>query len=385
MAKRATLSAGFAFFLSLTAFAQAQTTIPTPRPDTAETSEPIEVVPEGPVVDQSTELPRRTDTEVNGWKLTQVGARGQVLSSAAMPIIIQCRDGSFVDPAFQVCFGAGAAANLPRPFVEVRPTARPDGGMRDGRIARSVDAGDISEAWYIKPTQRYAHAILGDDVEAGGLAVRTADSKVFQIDLPEEEVFEDITPRIIDLDGLGKNHVVTLRSHKDKGASIAVYGLVDEELILLAQTSYIGRTNRWRNVAGIEDFDGDGSLQIAEVVTPHIGGTLNFWTWKNGALVFSGSAFGFSNHEIGSREQRLSTVNDFDGDGVSDIALPSGDRKSLRLMRFDGTARGEKMLQEIASIPLPARIDKAIGSHFNGRGTTITVGLEDGSVYVIHQ
>lgn len=244
-----------------------------------------------------------------------------------------------------------AVAPAALPFEAAPKTGLPDGGI--ARIANS----SLRAAWYEAPTNRYAHAILGDGVEAGALVAQTAKGKTVRAVLPATQVFEDRTPRLVDLDGDGTTEVVTLLSQMGQGAAVAVYGERDGALVLLAQTPTVGRSNRWRNIAGIADFDGDGFLQIAEVVTPHIGGTLKFWTWKTGALVPSGEAKGFSNHAIGSRKQGLSVVEDFDGDGVEDLALPDARRSMVRIMGFSGKANGAKTLREIASIPLPGPVE----------------------------
>ncbi|MEE9313546.1 MAG: hypothetical protein V3V02_02765 [Rhizobiaceae bacterium] len=264
-------------------------------------------------------------------------------------------------------------------------TIQADSGLPDGGVAIANKGSDIHSAWYAAPTTRYGHGILGDAIEGGSLIVKNTQGKLLTFTLPNNQVFEDITPRLRDLGVTGKTNVVTILSDVKLGASLAVFGITDGKLLLITQTPYIGRSNRWRNIAGIGDFDGDGLMQIAEVVTPHIGGTLRFWTWKKGKLVASGEMDGFSNHFIGSRELDLSTMEDFDGDGVSDIALPSADRMSLRLIKFKGKARGKKTLVEIASIPFPARIDKQISSEFNGESVDITIGLEDGSIWTVHE
>ncbi len=264
------------------------------------------------------------------------------------------------------------------PEVVERPLA-PE-GLPDGEVALQEDA-DIFAAWYTKPTKRYAHAILGDAIEAGELTVEIASGETLTYTLPDNQVFEDRTPRLHDLDGFGETEIITILSDVNKGGSIALFGVRKGKLELVAQTPYIGRSNRWLNIAGIEDFDGDGKTQIAAVWTPHIGGTLKYWTWNKGKLQLSGEARGFSNHFIGSREQELSVVDDFNGDGVADLALPSADRKSVRIMAFKGSARGKKTLEEFARIPMPARIDKAMSSRFENGKITIIVGLEDGSVH----
>ncbi len=265
--------------------------------------------------------------------------------------------------------------------VEDEGPKAPD-GLVDGHQAIADVKGDILSAWYDKPTKRYAHAILGDAVEAARLVVNTSKHGKLTFELPQNQVFEDRTPRLYDFDGFGKIHVITILSDTSEGASIAIFGLVENKLELVTQTPFIGRANRWRNIAGIADFDGDGSTQIAEVVTPHIGGTLNFWRWSKGKLELSAELHGFSNHAIGSREQRLSAMEDFDGDGVTDLALPSGDRRALRIMKFEGAANNQKTLMELANIKLPAPISQAISTTLTDDETgspVIHLGLSDGT------
>ncbi|MEM7022037.1 MAG: hypothetical protein AAF637_05525, partial [Pseudomonadota bacterium] len=110
--------------------------------------------------------------------------------------------------------------------------------------------------------------------------------------------------------------------------------------------------------------------------TPHIGGTLQVHAFIDGDLEPVGTLAGFSNHQIGARELRLSAVADVDGDGAMDLALPSADRRTLRIVGFaDGS------LAELASIPLPARIDKAIAVEGTGRDLRFVLGLETGEVW----
>ena len=83
---------------------------------------------------------------------------------------------------------------------------------------------------------------------------------------------------------------------------------------------------------------------------------------------------------IGSIEMRLSATADVNGDGVPDLAVPSANRRSLRLVTF-----GPDGPREITSIEVPGRIDKAIAAEGSGRDLTFVVGLSDGSVHAILQ
>jgi hypothetical protein len=266
----------------------------------------------------------------------------------------------------------------PEIVEETRHSA--SGGLPDGLVDRYEGTGDIASAWYAGPTNRYRHGILGDAVEASSLIVQTPAGKELTLSLPETEVFEDRYPRLEDLDGDGKIEVVTIRSSTSLGASVSVYGIEDNALVEHASTEFIGRANRWLNIAGIASFQGTRGKEIAFVETPHIGGTLFIYEYEEGTLNSVGTLAGFSNHNIGATELRLSTVADVNGDGSIDLALPSDDRRSLRIVGFV-----DSVLVELASAKLPSRIDKAIAVRGSGEDARFVVGLENGKVYEVHR
>ncbi|MET1411059.1 hypothetical protein ABVF61_02270 [Roseibium sp. HPY-6] len=211
--------------------------------------------------------------------------------------------------------------------------AQPDGGLPDGSFAvYKPGKPDAVAAWYGSPTRRYGHGILGDAIEAGSLHVATRNGDTYTLTLPDSEVFEDRTPRIVDLDNDGRFEVVTIRAYLNAGASVALFGLRGGKLVELASTPAIGTPNRWLNIAGIADYAGRGKPQIAYVETPHIGGTLHFVEWRGNRLAPVASIRGFSNHRIGAREQELTADIDYDGNGRPDIAVPANNRAKLRII-----------------------------------------------------
>ncbi|MDU8942887.1 FG-GAP repeat domain-containing protein [Ovoidimarina sediminis] len=169
--------------------------------------------------------------------------------------------------------------------------------------ARSA-TGDIRWAAYSDATGRYAHGILGDAVEAGGLRVEAGDKGAcdLYVILPEQSVFEDTGPRIADLDGDGRNEVIVVESHRDTGAALAVYGIRNGALVKLDATPNIGSPNRWLAPVGIADLDGDGATEIAYVDRPHLAKILRVWRWKNGRLREVAAASGVTNHRIGETD-----------------------------------------------------------------------------------
>lgn len=226
-------------------------------------------------------------------------------------------------------------------------------GLPDGCVVRGN--GDVRSAWYVAPTTRYGHGILGDAIEAGGLSIELANGAQTTLTLPDDHVFEDRTPRLADLDGDGSTEIITIRSSTRLGGSVTVYGVRGEALVELAATPYIGRSNRWLNIAGIADFTGQGGLQVAFVETPHIGGTLKLAAFDGRSMLVIAQRGGFSNHAIRSREQQLSFVDDMDGDGLLDLILPNARRDQLVAVTFSPS------LEVLAQLPLPSTVEQMVG------------------------
>ncbi|MGF1501394.1 MAG: FG-GAP repeat domain-containing protein [Paracoccaceae bacterium] len=186
-------------------------------------------------------------------------------------------------------------------------------------------------------TDRYGHGVLPEGEWAqltSGFTGGAGCAPVFglgRVTLPKDRVFEDRAPRLADLDGDGQPEVVVVESSLRGGAELAIYAHEGRRLVKRAATPPIGARNRWRAVVGIADLDADGRPEIAEVVTPHIGGTLRLWAYRDGALTELASAEGYSNHRIGERAI-VSAVRDC-GAGP-ELVLPDFGWRSLRAVRL---------------------------------------------------
>ncbi len=273
--------------------------------------------------------------------------------------------------AEEITDGSVPAAILP----DKRAIAR--NGLPDGRV--TTGTGDIIEAWYSEPTTRYAHAVLGDGVEAGALKVKNARGETYTFRLPSTEVFEDIAPRLADLDGNGTTEIISILSSQRGGASIAVFSLNGNAFNKIAQTPFIGQSNRWLNIAEINHFTGSRRPEIAAVITPHLAGILQFYRFTNGTLSRVAQANGnYSNHFIGSNELRLSTTADVNGNGIPDLILPSLARNELLFV-----GREENQMVELGRIPLPARINRPIAKRLVDEKLEFIVGLDNGRIFSI--
>ena len=198
----------------------------------------------------------------------------------------------------------------------------------------TVGNNDIAMAWLAGGTDRYPHGVLGDKIEASMVRILTASRAPVDFVLREDSVFEDITPRLIDVDRDGRDEILVVRSHREAGASLLLLGLRGDRLVRLAESQAIGAPNRWINPVGAADFDGDGHIEIAAVETPHIGGQLLIYKVDGRRLRELARFVGYSNHIAGSTELGMSAVFDANGDGTPDIVLPSQDRRELRAVTF---------------------------------------------------
>lgn len=233
-------------------------------------------------------------------------------------------------------------AQAPAVTAEQRP-----GQLPGSRIARGER--DIAAAWLAGATARYAHGVLGDRFEASRLVVETSEGRTLVHELPESRVFEDLFPRLADLNGDGEDEILVVETHVDRGASLAVYVVSNARLARRAATPFLGQSNRWLNPLGIGDFDGDGRPDIALVATPHIGGRLRLYHFTTPTLTQFAEIDGVSTHSIASRELELGRV--VRTEHRDRVLLP--DQSHATLLLLEWSPQG---IREIARKALPTPI-----------------------------
>ncbi|SDY83756.1 Repeat domain-containing protein [Jannaschia faecimaris] len=221
-------------------------------------------------------------------------------------------------------------------------TSVPDGAHvgapLPGSHAQATGPGGIRGAWYEQATDVYGHGIMGKVADAERLVVHVqrdgeGGCPYVRTEAGEDHVFEDIAPRVADVDGDGRSEIITVRSSLTQGAQLVVYALRRDTLQILAATPYIGRRHRWLAPAAVGDLDGDGHIEIAYVDRPHLAKTLRIWRYAHGELREVASAGDLTNHAIGD-EVIHGGLRDC-GQGP-EIVLSDAGRDRMLAVTFDG-------------------------------------------------
>lgn len=210
-------------------------------------------------------------------------------------------------------------------------TSLPLNAQPDARLVMNK-VGQI--ALYANSTdQRYVHGIMGDNFEGSTLIVLDVkDSEIrvlARVDLPGEDVYEGIAPMWADLDGDGTEDLVTTVSNGTFGAKLRAYMWDGSKIKQEIDGPAIGQGNRWRHQLTAGAFGPNGEIEIADVLTPHIGGTLEFYRLENSSLNIVEKFPSVTTHVIGSRNLDQTASGDFNGDGRPEVLVMNMGRNQI--------------------------------------------------------
>lgn len=184
------------------------------------------------------------------------------------------------------------------------------------------------------PTYNYAHAVLGDAIEAASITLIDPKNSNFQVRkiIPETgDVIEGISPIWADMDLDGTREIIVTQSNHVDGARIVVYR---EDGSILAESAPIGKGFRWMHQIAAAQFIDGGPLELAVLRTPHIGGEIEIMGLVQDRLEVQASLSGYSTHKLGSRNLDAALVADFNGDGIIEIIVPGQEQSTLTGIQF---------------------------------------------------
>jgi hypothetical protein len=223
------------------------------------------------------------------------------------------------------------------------------------------------------PTTSYDHGVLGDKIEAAGMILAEARPQVrilSTIATPGLQVVEGLAPIWTDWDGDGQREIIVTLSDLELGAQIVLY---DEEGNQLAAGPAIGRGYRWRHQIAIAPFGPQGEMELVDVLTPHIGGVVEFYQWQGDELRIVAQVPGYTSHVLGSRNLDMAAAGDFDGDDRVELLLPSQQRTELGAIRR--TADGAEVAW---TVPVGGSVSSNLGAvTLNDGRLAIGIGRDD--------
>jgi hypothetical protein len=262
---------------------------------------------------------------------------------------------------FRLLFASDFA--LPGLLAQVQSTSTPDTMKPSPQLlcaaamvalfASTAAAEAIVGAQYATPVARYGHFALGQPHEYARVRATTDKGRSLELELPQDEVFEDIAPRLVRLHAQEPAELLAIVSRRQDGARLVMLRLSADRLEVAAESPAIGTPMRWLNPIGAVDLDADGRSEIAIVSTPHIGGTLRVYQRSGKKLVEIAALAGFSNHINGSPELGLSAA--LPHAGRMHLLVPDTTRRHLRLIALQGGR-----LVESGRCPLPAQVTGAM-------------------------
>jgi hypothetical protein len=224
------------------------------------------------------------------------------------------------------------------------------------------------------PTDRYPHAIMGDAIEASAIALIDASPSLVrasEVLIPPPRVVEGRLPIWADLDGDGTEEIIVTLSDSEGGARIVAYSPTGEQL---AAGAPIGKGFRWRHQIAVAPFGPDGELELAEILTPHIGGVVQFYQRRGARLEIVARLPGYSSHQLGSSNLDMAAAGDFDGDGRVELLVPEPSYERLAAIRRTGDGA-----QVVWALDLGGALSTNIATATSGNGQiAVGVGTDDG-------
>jgi len=218
-------------------------------------------------------------------------------------------------------------------------------------------------------TTKYDHGVLGDLIEASRITLveTSPDPRIIStIPIPNDKVIEGIAPLWVDLNNDTVREIIVTLSDGLGGAQIVVYTEKGEQI---AAGDAIGLGYRWRHQIAVAPFGPNGEMELVDVLTPHIGGTVEFFQLDGDRLSKVAQVEGYTSHVIRSRNLDMAAAGDFDGDGLVELLLPNQARTELGAIQR--TTEGAEV---VWSLPIDGQMNTNLGAITLNNGMII-IGL----------
>ncbi|CAN5121832.1 hypothetical protein BH24ACT19_BH24ACT19_04700 [soil metagenome] len=260
--------------------------------------------------------------------------------------------------------------------ADLEEAGRPVRALSDARIV-SGTAGGPGVAVLSNPTDRYAHGVLGDELEAGSIMVLPGSSSeggaYGRVEPKSGGVFEALAPLWFEPRPGGEDLLAVTESTPAEGTRVSVYR---PDGRLAAAGPFIGEGMRWRHLLAAGPFGPGGEVELAATRTPHVGGVIEFYApdFETGELEIVATVPGYSTHRIYSRNLDTARAGDLDGEGSWELLVPNQEYTELGAIRR--AADGAEVAWEL---PVGGKLATNLASATDAGGhASVAVGREDG-------
>ena len=140
----------------------------------------------------------------------------------------------------------------------------------------------------------------------------------------------------------------------------------------------VGRSSRWRHQLAAAPFGPSGELEVVDVVTLHICGTVEFYRLEEDSLRVVAKVPGFRTHAIGSRNLDMAVAGDFDSDGRLELLVPSQGMDEIGAIR-----RTEAGAEVAWVLPIDGKVSTNLAAVTTDTGgLMLGLGTDDGVLLV---
>ena len=240
--------------------------------------------------------------------------------------------------------------------------------------SRIASAG-FSLARLAGPTDRYAHGVLGDEIEASALAIGSDVGPGVRVELDGPEVIEGISAIAAELSDNGPFGFLVTVGDADVGARLRAY---DEDGAAIAESDPIGQGYRWLHQIGVGPTGPGGEVEIIAVRTPHIGGVVEAYRLNGDRFERVAAIEGYSSHVLGSPNLDMALLADTDADGQLEVIVPTQDMTELAII--ERTADG---FAEVVRLPLDGRLATNVAAAVDEQGRlSLAAATDDGRLRI---